>query len=24
VHQHGDDLELHCVRPEDADVHGSD
>ncbi len=21
---HGDDLELHCVRPEDANVHGSD
>lgn len=24
VRRHGDDLELHCVRPEDADVHGSD
>lgn len=22
--RHGDDFELHCVRPEDADVHGSD
>ena len=24
VRHHDDDLELHCVRPEDADVHGSD
>ncbi len=24
IRRHGDDLELHCVRPEDADVHGSD
>jgi len=24
VRRHDDDLELHCVRPEDADVHGSD
>lgn len=24
IRHHGDDLELHCVRPEDADVHGSD
>jgi len=24
VRHHGADLELHCVRPEDADVHGSD
>jgi diaminohydroxyphosphoribosylaminopyrimidine deaminase / 5-amino-6-(5-phosphoribosylamino)uracil reductase len=24
VCRHGADLELHCVRPEDADVHGSD
>ncbi len=24
VRRHGDDLELHCVRPEDADVYGSD
>ncbi len=24
VRRHEDDLELHCVRPEDADVHGSD
>jgi diaminohydroxyphosphoribosylaminopyrimidine deaminase/5-amino-6-(5-phosphoribosylamino)uracil reductase len=24
VRRHGGDLELHCVRPEDADVHGSD
>jgi diaminohydroxyphosphoribosylaminopyrimidine deaminase/5-amino-6-(5-phosphoribosylamino)uracil reductase len=24
VRHHGADVELHCVRPEDADVHGSD
>jgi len=24
ISQHGADIELHCVRPEDADVHGSD
>lgn len=24
IRHHGDDLELHCVRPEDMDVHGSD
>jgi diaminohydroxyphosphoribosylaminopyrimidine deaminase/5-amino-6-(5-phosphoribosylamino)uracil reductase len=24
IRHHGTDLELHCVRPEDADVHGSD
>ena len=24
LRRHADDLEIHCVRPEDADVHGSD